>query len=70
MEDKNNLEKEPKTNENIHSSKGSTEETDTPKEQGSTQTTKIADPPPTTSPEGAGEVIKPIERRERNPKKR
>lgn len=70
MEEKNNLEKELETNENGNGSNDSTGETKTSKAQGSTPPTTTVDPPPTTSPEGAGEIIKPIEGRERNPKKR
>ncbi|MDP9954979.1 hypothetical protein J2X97_000616 [Epilithonimonas hungarica] len=70
MEEKNRLEEEPKPNATGNSSNDSTGETESSKTEGSTPSKTTVDPPPTTSPEGAGEVIKPIGGRERNPKKR
>ncbi len=70
MEEKNNLEKEFETNENDNNSNDSRGENETSKTQESTSPITHVDPPPTTSPEGAGEIIKPIGGRERNPKKR
>ncbi|SEW27587.1 hypothetical protein SAMN05421841_1969 [Chryseobacterium wanjuense] len=74
MEEQDNVTNEPvqtqegdlNTNEPINAN-GSTENLIS--NNGSTPTAPV-DPPPTTSPQGAGEIIKPTERIEKNPKKR
>lgn len=70
MDEKENLKNESETNGTINHSNDLTEENENLKTQEPPlPSTPPVDPPPTTSPEGAGEVIKPIEGRERNPKK-